>query len=396
MINKLKNNTKIKMISLLSALVLWLYVMTVEDPVETRNFGDIPITITNMSMLEDRGLAIYPKEELFADISIKGNLSSLRPINKDNIYIYGRLDDPKEGKNAIYLQANLPERVNKYDIKPSVITVDLEKVVTEKRSIEVEVEGKSKTNIDNIQKNKETVNIRGPRSVVNKVTSVKAILDVSEKEKDFSTKLKLVPVDKLGNEVTGVKLDEDFIVANVKFLQQKVVPVNLKLEGNTGVEENLKNYKISPNEVSIEGKKEELDSIQSINTQPIKVEDLKSTGSIEVKLDIPKGIKVNDNISIVKVNLDKNITNEFLVPKSEINIITKENDKDKDIDFSKVPENIKVSVIHSGETPDISKSDIELYIDMNDNSQGEGKYIIKCKSKYDFKEIKIEPEIVDI
>ena len=32
MINKLKNNTKIKFISLLSALVLWLYVMTVEDP----------------------------------------------------------------------------------------------------------------------------------------------------------------------------------------------------------------------------------------------------------------------------------------------------------------------------------------------------------------------------
>ncbi|MDU7905431.1 MAG: hypothetical protein E7J33_07725, partial [Peptostreptococcaceae bacterium] len=70
MINKLKNNTKIKLISLLSALVLWLYVMTVEDPVETRTFSDIPITITNISMLEDRGLTIYPKEELLADIAI--------------------------------------------------------------------------------------------------------------------------------------------------------------------------------------------------------------------------------------------------------------------------------------------------------------------------------------
>ncbi|MGL5643001.1 MAG: CdaR family protein [Paraclostridium sp.] len=394
--NKLKNNTKIKMISLLSALVLWLYVMTVEDPVETRTFNDIPITITNMSMLEDRGLAIYPKEELFADISIKGNLSSLRPINKDNIYIYGRLDDPKEGKNAIYLQANLPERVNKYDIKPSVITVDLEKVMTEKRSIEVEVKGKSNTDIDNIQKNKQTVNITGPRSVVNKVTSVNAVLDVSEKEKDFSTKLKLVPVDKLGNEVTGVKLEDDFIVATVKFLQQKVVPINLKLDGNTGDEEDLKNYKISPNEITIEGKKEALDSIQSISTQPIKAEDLNNKESIEVKLEIPKGIKIDGDISTVKIDLDKNITNEFLVPKSDINIITKESDKDKDIDFSKVPENIKVSVVHSGRIPDITKSDIELYIDMNDTSQGEGKFIIKYKSKYDFKEVKIEPQIVEI
>ena len=83
MIKNLKNNTKIKLISLLSALVLWLYVMTVEDPVELRTFNNIPITITNMSMLEDRGLAIYPKEELLADISIKANLSSLRTINRD-------------------------------------------------------------------------------------------------------------------------------------------------------------------------------------------------------------------------------------------------------------------------------------------------------------------------
>ena len=36
MINKLKENTKIKLISLLSALVLWIYVMAVEDPTETK------------------------------------------------------------------------------------------------------------------------------------------------------------------------------------------------------------------------------------------------------------------------------------------------------------------------------------------------------------------------
>ncbi len=183
--NRLKNNTKIKLISLLSALVLWLYVMTVEDPVETRTFSDIPVTITNMSVLEERGLTIYPKEELLADISIRANLSSLRPINRDNIYIYGRLDDPKEGKNVVYLQANLPERVNKYDIKPNVITLDLEKVVKEKRSISVDVEGEPKINIDNIETNKKTVDVSGPRTLVNKVTSIKATLDASDKYKDF-------------------------------------------------------------------------------------------------------------------------------------------------------------------------------------------------------------------
>lgn len=394
--NRLKNNTKIKLISLLSALVLWLYVMTVEDPVETRTFSDIPVTITNMSVLEERGLTIYPKEELLADISIRANLSSLRPINRDNIYIYGRLDDPKEGKNVVYLQANLPERVNKYDIKPNVITLDLEKVVNEKRSISVDVEGEPKINIDNIDTNKKTVDVSGPRTLVNKVTSIKATLDASDKYKDFSTKLKLVPVDANGDEVKGVKLDDNFVVATVKFLQEKVVPVKLVFDDSVSNQSNLENYSINPKDITIEGKKEAIDNINGINTKPITASDLKSNNSIDVALDIPKDVKIKNNISSIKLNINKNITSEFLISKSDIEIVSKESETGKEVDLSKIPENIKITVSYSDEIKDLSQKDIQLYIDMADTSQGEGKYPIKYKSKYDFKDVQIEPKIVEI
>lgn len=394
--NRLKNNTKIKLISLLSALVLWLYVMTVEDPVETRTFSDIPVTITNMSVLEERGLTIYPKEELLADISIRANLSSLRPINRDNIYIYGRLDDPKEGKNVVYLQANLPERVNKYDIKPNVITLDLEKVVNEKRSISVDVEGEPKINIDNIETNKKTVDVSGPRTLVNKVTSIKATLDASDKYKDFSTKLKLVPVDANGDAVKGVKLDDNFVVATVKFLQEKVVPVKLVFDESVSNQSNLENYSINPKDITIEGKKEALDNINGINTKPITANDLKSNNSIDVALDIPKDVKIKNNISSIKLNINKNITSEFLISKSDIEIVSKESETGKEVDLSKIPENIKITVSYSDEIKDLSQKDIQLYIDMADTSQGEGKYPIKYKSKYDFKDVQIEPKIVEI
>lgn len=394
--NRLKNNTKIKLISLLSALVLWLYVMTVEDPVETRTFSDIPVTITNMSVLEERGLTIYPKEELLADISIRANLSSLRPINRDNIYIYGRLDDPKEGKNVVYLQANLPERVNKYDIKPNVITLDLEKVVNEKRSISVDVEGEPKINIDNIETNKKTVDVSGPRTLVNKVTSIKATLDASDKYKDFSTKLKLVPVDANGDAVKGVKLDDNFVVATVKFLQEKVVPVKLVFDDSVSNQSNLENYSINPKDITIEGKKEALDNINGINTKPITANDLKNNNSIDIALDIPKDVKIKNNISSIKLNINKNITSEFLISKSDIEIVSKESETGKEIDLSKIPENIKITVSYSDEIKDLSQKDIQLYIDMADTSQGEGKYPIKYKSKYDFKDVQIEPKIAEI
>lgn len=394
MINKLKNNTKIKFISLLSALVLWLYVMTVEDPVETRTFSDIPVAITNLNMVEDRNLEIYPNEELFTDISINGNLSSLRVINKNNIYIYGRIEDPKEGKNTIYLQANLPERVNKYDIKPHSITVNLEKVINEKRNIKLDVKGNPKINIDTIDINKKTVNVEGPRSIVNKVTSIRATIDVSDKGQDFSTRLKLTPVNSDGEEVTGVKLEESYVIANIKLLQQKTIPVKLNLIGNDSTGDVAKKYVLDPAEVTIEGKKEIVEGITFVNTQAIKLEDLKGTDSIDVPLDLPKGVKTTDEGINITIELDKNITTELLIPKDNIEIRNKEEGVELNLD--KVPEDIKIIITHSNKIKEIKESEIKLYVDMMDTSTGENKFSIKYDTKLEFKNIKIEPDKIEI
>ena len=60
MIERLKKNTKIKIISLLSAIVLWMYVMAVVDPEDTKLFEEIPITITNIHEINDLGLVVDP------------------------------------------------------------------------------------------------------------------------------------------------------------------------------------------------------------------------------------------------------------------------------------------------------------------------------------------------
>ena len=85
MINKLKNNSKIKIISLLSAMVLWMYVMAIVDPEETKLFENIPVTITNKNELNERDLVIYPEQDLTTNIYVTGKLSNLKKVTKDDI-----------------------------------------------------------------------------------------------------------------------------------------------------------------------------------------------------------------------------------------------------------------------------------------------------------------------
>ena len=82
MINKLKNNSKIKIISLLSAMVLWMYVMAIVDPEETKLFENIPVTITNKNELNERDLVIYPEQDLTTNIYVTGKLSNLKKVTK--------------------------------------------------------------------------------------------------------------------------------------------------------------------------------------------------------------------------------------------------------------------------------------------------------------------------
>lgn len=82
MINKLKYNSKIKIISLLSAMVLWMYVMAIVDPEETKLFENIPVTITNKNELNERDLVIYPEQDLTTNIYVTGKLSNLKKYKR--------------------------------------------------------------------------------------------------------------------------------------------------------------------------------------------------------------------------------------------------------------------------------------------------------------------------
>ena len=73
MINKLKNNSKIKIISLLSAMVLWMYVMAIVDPEETKLFENIPVTITNKNELNEEDLLFIQNKILQLIYMLLGN-----------------------------------------------------------------------------------------------------------------------------------------------------------------------------------------------------------------------------------------------------------------------------------------------------------------------------------
>ena len=392
MINKLKYNSKIKIISLLSAMVLWMYVMAIVDPEETKLFENIPVTITNKNELNERDLVIYPEQDLTTNIYVTGKLSNLKKVTKDDINVYGQINNPLEGNNEIYLKVSTSQRVN-YDFKNPVMIVTLEKIISEDKSIKVDITGSGKNNVDNImlQDNIDKVSVSGPRSLVNKVKRVVGTVKVNGELNDFSQSIKLEPVDANGKVVEGVELEKDSVNVNIILLAQKTVPIILKLSDNS---ESGVNYTMSQNTVTIKGKKDIVDSINDIETQPVKLSEISPGTSKDIYLQVPSGITIETKYITIKKNSEENAVAEYTYTAENIEI----RNNTENIDKSKIkfPNSINVSIEYLQSIGSINKDDIKFYIDLNEVSLEDNTCKIKYESIYEIEKINIDPDIVTI
>ena len=392
MINKLKNNSKIKIISLLSAMVLWMYVMAIVDPEETKLFENIPVTITNKNELNERDLVIYPEQDLTTNIYVTGKLSNLKKVTKDDINVYGQINNPLEGNNEIYLKVSTSQRVN-YDFKNPVMIVTLEKIISEDKSIKVDITGSGKNNVDNImlQDNIDKVSVSGPRSLVNKVKRVVGTVKVNGELNDFSQSIKLEPVDANGKVVEGIELEKDSVNVNITLLTQKTVPITLKLSDNS---ESGVNYTMSQNTVTIKGKKDIVDSINNIETQPVKLSEILPGTSKDIYLQVPSGITIETKYITIKKNSEENAVAEYTYTAKDIEI--RNNTENIDKSKIKIPNSINVSIEYLQSIGSINKDDIKLYIDLNEVSLEDNTCKIKYESIYEIEKINIDPDIVTI
>ncbi|WP_296645614.1 CdaR family protein [Romboutsia sp. 13368] len=395
MMNKLKENTKVKLISLLSAIILWMYVMAVVDPDDTKLFEDVPVIITNLNELKDRDLVIYPEKELTTDIYVTGKLSNIQKVTKSDINVYGQIDNPIEGKNEIHLKLSTSQRISA-DFKNPVMVVTLEKIIEEERSITVNIEGSGKNNVDTIalDKNIDKVSISGPRTLVDEVKDVVGTVNVEGENKDFSQDIKLQPIDKKGNVVEGVELSQESIKANVTLLTKKEVPIKLNLQSNITNEIDRKNYTLSQNTVMITGKKDIIDPISYIDTQDINIDEILDGDSKDIYLNIPVGVTTNIKYITIKRELADNVVAEYKYTAQELEIRNNTNS----IEENKIiiPDEISVSIEYINTIGPINKEDITLYIDLSELSSENNTCKINYESKYKIEKISINPDTIKV
>ena len=310
MITKLKNvfmrNRMKKFIALVVATMLWLVVMSDQNPVIEGSYR------VNLSVLNIPGehRAIYDEQQI--KVSLNAPRSYFINYSENDIRAFANLANYVEGEFDVPIEVSFPQGFELDSISPEKVHVKIDPIIEKQFPAEIIVNGSPDKSavIKSIMPSTEFLTVVGPKSFVEKVNRVVGYVGVSGNKESFELQVPLTVINEDGREVKGVRAVPSAITVKVDIesgIQKKIVPIVAELTPPEGFE--FGRVKVEPEILEIAGKEEILSQIISIKTVAVVVQNLpNNTYKAKLNLVIPDGIFCKTKEVAVTAELKKKTT----------------------------------------------------------------------------------------
>ncbi len=295
-VNFFRRNLLKKLIALIAAFFMWVYVMADQDPAIEGSY-EVPLTISN---------ANYEFIPLCEDKVIKINTRAPRSYfvkyNANAFRVYANLEGLQEGEHKITPQVVMPQGFELKGILPETVTVNLDTLTEQQMPIEITTSGavSQESAIKEIQKSMDVVTVVGPKSFVEQVAKVYGNINFSGNTSSFEIQIPMHAVDAKGNAISQVRVVPSVITISVDIesgVKKKIIPVVPELSAADGWE--LSKISVEPAQVEITGAESVVNSIVTIKTVPFTVQTGQRTFKGTLKLVVPDGVTAkNDEVTV--------------------------------------------------------------------------------------------------
>ena len=346
---KLTRNLSIKIIALVTALILWLSIINIDDPVKMTEFDNVEVSLINTETVTDNNkICEVLDKSNYISVKIYARRSVLENLDVSNIRAVADLSDIEDSiKIADTTNGNayldnikiaLSTNRNNNDLESISASSDYVKVSIEdlkkiQKSIVVDVVGTPADGyvVGNISTNSNLVRIQGPVSVVSKIVSAKVTADVSGFSDTMSWDAEIKLYDANGEEVVSKNLTKsiDKVRTTVEILEQKEVKVTALIDGEPAEGYGLNGVvTIEPSVIRVAGKKGVLDNMNKVTipSSALNVEGLTESlhTSVAIKNYLPSDIRLADQSFSgtvdVMVGIEKESVTTVTVPLSQLTV----------------------------------------------------------------------------
>jgi len=393
----LQNKTFTKVLSVVIALLLWVYVIGEVNPTTTQKLENMPVTLLNTENLASKGLVVLDGESFTVTMTIEGKRADILSIDKENLLVTADLFGYGMGENYIGVNVELPNGITLVDLKPTKLKVVIDELITEVKPVRVNYVGPMAEGMEpgQVTIKPETVEINGARSIVEQVSYVGAEVETSKLTTEIQTiNAVAVAYGEDGQPIGKVKLANEMIEVTARLMVTKEVPLLVEVTGKES--ENLQVTSLDfPDTVTIRGDLVAVEQVENITAKEIDLNQYKVSAEIPLEVFLPEGVELAEASKnpvaqlIVKGLSSKSFEYNTSVIKIE-GLAT-------GLTAEIVPSNLIVSVADKDVVlRGISSTDVQITIDLQGLITGTHQVSVKATIKESSENITIGPETVTV
>ena len=311
----LTTNLGFKILALFFAITLWLFVYNLEDPTKSKTLT-INVTIENKDMIDNMGkyYEVLDNSGRVA-FSVTAARSILDKLDESDFIAIADMNqiviDEDGNRGTVPIEIMCTANVNQNSVKLGSTTknlkIALEELMVKQFVVSASTTGKVKDGyaLGSVEVTAPNVlKVSGPKSIVQKITSVKAVIDVTGMYDSWTTyKAQPILYDRNGKEVdtTRLTLSNSTVNVSAEILNTKEVAIAVKPTGTPEDGYVITSISSEPTKIVLKGNKSVLNGISSIEipSDLISVEGATEdvTAVIDVSEYIPEGVTLVDSES---------------------------------------------------------------------------------------------------
>lgn len=294
-----KENMPARLMSLLIACMLWVYVTMDKNPTLERGY-DVHLNQLNTPAT----MTVYNAPDTVR-VRLRGPRTILNDKTGNDITASVDLKNVVKGQQKLPVQvrtrvgeviAVIPKEVPLY-----VDILDHKTVPVNTRMVGAAREDMA---LGNIVIEPTDVEIRGAANQIAKISRVIAPIDVTDKNGNFEAESNLVAINDEGYDVPDMTIIPNRVTVKATMMPQMLtveLPVHVEYEGSVADGYEIKSAIIEPVKIKISAAPSKLKGMTVIKTKPLNITKLKANSNPIVELDLPDGSIADTNM--VKLDL---------------------------------------------------------------------------------------------
>lgn len=291
-----RRNALKKLIALIAAFFMWVYVMADQDPPIEESYT-VPLIISNtpyefVALCDDKNIRVVTRAPR----------SNFVKYNANAFRVYVNVDGLGEGDHQIIPKVDMPQGFELVETHPSVVNIKLDPLVEPQMPLELITTGSvaADSAVKDMRPSMDIVTVVGPKTYVEQIVKVYGIVNFTGNTSSFELQIPMNAVDANDNSLPHVHVVPSVITVSVDIesgLKKKIVPVIPELSAADGWA--LTKTSVEPAQIEISGAESAVNSIVTLKTLPFTVQTGQRLFKGTLKLDIPEGITVkSDEVTV--------------------------------------------------------------------------------------------------